>query len=513
MLRFCGLTLLSILAALLAAACADSIAEAPQRYTQRLELERAPLESPYEQMPTATADQLQRVQSFRGRVVFERNWCIEQLGEPEDVAEFDPRRTILEWVEPATEEELVWMSAAAQATAVKRGLTLEAMPPVFTISTTSLRAALCPLLLHPHSEEPDPLWHLDRLLGNIDPSWTMSVLTRLRWIGALAWYISVEQSEAGEREGGYIVFQQRSPLSPQLLGTVFSHEIVHALQDAHFGLANAEREYLGSSDAVTAFRWAVEGDASFSMLSPPELYAIDEIAAAEFIGSRTSTPPPARFDQAFPSRALLGFDAYRLGGAAMEAVHADQGYEGVNRLLSTRPPSTTQMIHAEALASDLRPTARAAICALTPAALDEAPCDGPNSDRLGEAFLRAFLAETTEDRRAAEAAANGWRGDLIRVIESETEGDLVLWQLVFANQAEHDEAVTEMRNWLIARSNGWARAAAGVPVIAWNGGPAAIRVLDHARTLWLIVADDPVVADRVALSALEIAATLSWWED
>ena len=507
------LALLTACAALLAVACADPIAEAPQRYTQRLGLERAPLASPYAQTPTAAADQLRRVSVFRSRVVFERNWCVEQLGDPENVAKFDSHQTILNWAEPATEEELVWMTAAAQATAVKRSLTLEAMPPVFVISPTSLRIALCPLLLHPDSEEPDPLWHLDRLLGNIDPSWTPSVLTRLRWIAASAWYTPVKENEAGERQGGYIVIRALRPLSARHLGTLFSHEIVRALQDAHFGLANSEREDLSSSDAATAFRWAVEGEAFFSALGPFELYAIDEFAAAGLGVSRRGTPPPVRFDQLFPSRALLGFDVYRLGKAAIGAVHADEGYKGVNRLLSIRPPLTTQMIHSEALATDLQPTEREAICALTPEALSEAPCDGPNSDRLGEAFLRTFLAETTENRPAAVAAAAGWRGDLIRVVESPTEGGLALWQLVFANRSEHDEAASELRNWLIARSGARARAAVNASVIAWDGPTSAIRLIDHAQMLWLIVADHPRFADRVALSALEVPAKPSWWDD
>ena len=485
MLRFATpllLMLLTVCAALLAAACTDPITEAPPRYAQRLELERAPLPSPYAQTPTAAADQLRRVSVFRSRVVFERNWCVEQLGDPEDVAEFDPYQTILNWAEPATEEELVWMAAVAQASAAKRGLTLEARPPVFVISPTSLRIALCPLLLHPDRGEPDPLWHLDRLLGNIDPSWTASVLTRLRWIAASAWYTPAKENEAGEREDGYIVLRALRPLSARYLGTVFSHEIVHALQDAHFGLANSEREDLGSSDAATAFRWAVEGDAFFSALGPSELYAIDEFAAAGLGVSRRGTPPPARFDQLFPSRALLMFDVYRLGRAAIGAVHADEGYEGVNRLLSARPPSTTQMIHAEALALDLQPTAQEEICALTPAVLGEPPCDGPNSDRLGEAFLRTFLAETTEDRLGAVAAAAGWRGDLIRVVEGPTEGILALWQLVFANQVEHAEAASELRNWLIARSGARARAAVNAPVIAWDGPTSAIRIVDQRKS-------------------------------
>lgn len=507
MLRFCGFALLSVLAALLAAACADSIAKAPQRYTQRLELERSPLESPYSTSTLSAESQRRRVVRVTPLIEQERDWCAEQFDDPDAARVVNPYDGVLERAQPATEEELAWMTAVAQATAERRGLTLDEMPPIYLISQDAFRTMLCPLLLNPDSQEPNPLWYLDRLLQNIDPSWTPTVLGYLAQMQAAAWYLPVVYDH-----GGYVLLVNDRPL-PRRYVDIFAHEIIHALQDAHFGLTNLDPEDTVSSDAAEAFVWVYEGDASFSPSNREELEALEALAGVEWGNAQKFEPPPVTLFDAFPSRVDLGREAYRLGRAMVEQVYEQEGYAGVNQLLSNPPPSTTQMIHAAALASDLQPTERATICALTPAALDEAPCDGSNSDRLGEAFLRAFLAETTEDRRAAIEAADGWRGDLIRVVESETEGDLVLWQLVFANQAEHEEAVTEMRNWLIARSGGWARAAVDAPVFAWNGGSVAIRVLDHARTLWLIVADDPAFADRVALSALEIAATPSWWDD
>ena len=382
------------------------------------------------------------------------------------------------------------------------------MPPVYLISQDAFRAMLCPLLLNPDSEAPAPLWHLDRLLRNIDSSWTPTVLGYLGQMQAAALYLPVVYGH-----GGYVLLVNDRPL-PRRYVDIFAHEIVHALQDAHFGLTDLDPEDGGSTDALEAFAWVYEGDASFSPSNREELQEIEELANVEWGITPGLQPPPVTLFDAFPSRHDLGREAYLLGLAVIEAVYADEGYAGVNRLLSNPPPSTTQMLHPDALTANLQPIGRDAICALTPAVLEDLPCDAyPQSDRLGEAFLRTFFAETTGQIGPAAEAANGWRGDLIRVIESETEGDLVLWQIVFANQAEHDEAAAEMRNWLIARSDGWARAAVGVPVIAWNGDPAAIRVLDHARTLWLIVAETPAFADRVALSVLEITATPPWWEE
>ena len=501
------LTLLAACAALLAA-CADPITDAPQRYTQRLELERAPLDSPYSTTPLRAELQRHRVARVTPLIEQERDWCAAQFDDPDAARVVDPYGEVLERAQPANEEELVWMTAVAQATAERRGLALDEMPPIYLISRDALRAMLCPLLLNPDSEEPDPLWHLDRLLQNIDPSWTPAVFAYLGAMHVGGWYLPVDHDR-----GGYVILGSDRPLPRWSVG-IFAHEIVHALQDAHFGLTDIDPEDVGSSDAASAFAWVYEGDASFSPSNREELQDLEALSEVEWsIAPGFPLPPVALFD-AFPSRADLGLEVYRLGSAAIEQVYAQEGYAGVNRLLSNPPQSTMQMLHPEVLAAGIQPIGRSAICALTPAALQDLPCDAyPQSDRLGEAFLRTFLAETTEDHRAAAEAADGWRGDLIRVAESETEGDLVLWQLVFANQAEHDEAAEEMRNWLIARSGGWARAAVGVPVVAWNGNPVAIRVLDHARTLWLIVAETPAFADRVALSALEITATSPWWEE
>ena len=99
----------------------------------------------------------------------------------------------------------------------------------------------------------------------------------------------------------------------------------------------------------------------------------------------------------------------------------------------------------------------------------------------------------------------------MRFVEGEAE--LVLWQIAFANPAEHSEVAAELRNWLIAHSGGRARAAIGAPVIAWDGPTAATRVVDHARVVWLVVSDDPSFADRVVLSILDIDAAPDWWAD
>ena len=499
------IALLLILAALVAAACTDPIAEAPERYTQRLELERAPLEWQYSTRPNSAEAHRPRVSLAAARIEREREWCAEQFDDPEAVPEFDSDAATSEWAEPAPEEALVWMREVAQRTAARRGLALEAMPSVYIISRESFRIALCPLLLGPEHTEANPLWHLDRLLGNIDPSWNASVMERLRRSNVAGWY-----APANEDRGGEIVLVNGYPPPRRYLG-IFSHEIVHALQDAHFGLPSNAREELGSSDAVDAFAWVIEGDATFSALPWTELQEIVEVPGFGWSDVSGAPPQVSLFD-VFPSRGEMIFDAYRRGRVVIADLHEAAGYDGINRLFTERPMSMSQVLHPEMLASGFQPIEREEFCALTPALLGDLPCEGyPQSDRLGELFLRTFIAESTGQVAAAHEAAEGWRGDLMRFVEGETE--LVLWQIAFANHVEHSEAAAELRNWLIAHSGKRARAAIGAPVTAWDGPTAAIRVVDYARVVWLVVSDDPSFADRVVFSILDIEAAPGWWSD
>lgn len=497
--------LLLILAALVAAACTDPITEAPERYRQRLELERAPLEWQYSTRPNSAEAQRTRVALAAVRVEREREWCAEQFDDPAAVPEFDSDAATAEWAEPAPEEALVWMREVAQKTAARRGLALEAMLSVYIITRESFRVALCPLLLGPEHTEANPLWHLDRLLGNIDPSWNASVMERLRRSNVAGWY-----APANEDRGGQIVMVN-GYLQPRQLLAIFSHEIVHALQDAHFGLPDNAAEALGSSDALDAFTWVVEGDATFSTLPSTELQKIVEVSGFEQ-GDVSDVSPQVSLFEVLPSRGEMIFDAYRRGRAVIADLHEAAGYDGVNRLFTERPMSMSQVLHPEMLVNGFQPIEREEFCALTPALLGELPCEGyPQGDRLGEAFLRTFIAESTGQVAAAREAAEGWRGDLMRFVEGET--DLVLWQIAFANHAEHGEAAAELRNWLIAHSGGRARAAIGAPITVWDGPAAAIRVVDYARVVWVVVSDDPAFADRVVFSVLDLDAAPGWWSD
>ena len=489
-----------------AAGCADELGQAPAEFTRRLDLEPVPLEYPSDRGAPSGRMTAERQVRIDERFEQEREWCRDAVGEVEPLGEYE----LIEWSEPASADELAWMQVVSRETVKRRGLELLQKPPVYVLEPEAFRRALCALLLaHDESEAPDPQWHLDLLLGNIAPSWNPSVLEYLRWMQAAGWYYPVEDGE-----GGQIVLAAERPLPREYVG-VFSHELAHGLQDQHFGLAGHEREQIGSSDAASAYSWIYEGDATYSAIEFLTVSLDEAIRAVEW-GPLAFGYRPITLYEVFPERAELTFAAYRAGSALIRVVFEEEGQEAVDRLLAERVESTTQVLHPSALLADLQPLDRAEICALTPALLDGASCEGPKTDRFGEAMLSTFIAEATGAREQAVAAADGWSGGLARVFELQRDDGsaalVVLWQIVFRDATEHAEGFAELRNWLVAHSGGQARAAVGGSVVAWDGPAGAVRLLDHARMVWLIAADDAFVADDVALSALEIDAEPDWWD-
>ena len=86
-----------------------------------------------------------------------------------------------------------------------------------------------------------------------------------------------------------------------------------------------------------------------------------------------------------------------------------------------------------------------------------------------------------------------------------------LWALAFDDAGEHTEGIAGLREWLIAFSNGQAWGAADKRVIGWDTPHGAIRVVDHLRTAWVLVAGDAATADDLAAALLQIEADVEWW--
>jgi hypothetical protein len=182
-------------------------------------------------------------------------------------------------------------------------------------------------------------------------------------------------------------------LGPKEAEATLLHELVHALQDDHFGLRKRVRYQSGGGDALAAASALAEGDATYVMMiatgQPPEPAALRTAMAA----SAQKPGQPAFLSNALISSYVYGYEF--VYGLAREGAMA-----AVNDAW-TRPPTTTEQI--------LHP---AKWRAGEPAALVAAPHvpQRVDDDSLGEMGLRAYL-ELGGSTEGAAIAASGWGGD------------------------------------------------------------------------------------------------------
>ena len=424
----------------------------------------------------------------------EREWCATQ-GD-----------LIAESYSPPSPDEMTWMRQVAEATAQARGLTLERMPRIRIVSPQEWRLGLCRLLLEPlEVEEP---WSpqqqtLERLLGFKHPQLTRRVETYLGRLATIGRY-------DGRLGPGVITLVADRPL-PRSAAAVFSHEIVHALQDQHLAPTDAALDRLTGFDGIAAYQWLREGDAEVSALAvndpalpqsaPPGGWGAETPSASELVGVVAAPASPS------------GPETYLLWRDAIAPIVAEQGYAALNRLLRDTPPrSTEQPLHPDRLAADEPPIHYLQLWQLL-----DGRCSHRDAERrvdmLGEYYLRSLIVGATGQPALARRAAAGWGQDIIWTYDIRRDGPVatVLWQIVFDSAADHAEGAEGMREWLIALSSGEAVAAENAPVTAWNGPVGAIRLVDHADTLWLIASDDAETADWSARCIVRQELSREWW--
>ncbi len=204
-----------------------------------------------------------------------------------------------------------------------------------------------------------------------------------------------------------------------MLSMVVGHEIAHGLQDMYFDLHKLQEPMRHASDAESARRFLIEGeaqaaylawvsgDAGVAALAEPVLQAMSD-QALELAGVASAYPILARSLQM----------PYADGAATVARLVQRDGWGAIDKLYEKLPESTEQMLHLDKLLARERPI---------PVEVDAealAPLMGPTGlrmvwhDDIGEATLLAMLAER-RDTREARAAAAGWGGDHFLAFERE----------------------------------------------------------------------------------------------
>jgi hypothetical protein len=218
-------------------------------------------------------------------------------------------------------------------------------------------------------------------------------------------------------------------LRGQELDATLWHELVHALQDQHYGL----EKLLGWTDDAGDWQGAVhalaEGDATSAMVDglfaekgmhAPDLPdSVMDLQGALAAGSSLKVPPIVKRSVVAP---------YIDGLAFVNALRRRGGWPAVAAAWKRLPKSTEQILHLDKYDADEAPEPLAPLVAsaLGPAQLTY-------SDVYGEETLR-ILFEEWMPARAAREAASGWAGDRV---SSFSDGGLtsVAWRIRYDSEA------------------------------------------------------------------------------
>ena len=244
-----------------------------------------------------------------------------------------------------------------------------------------------------HGECPDQ--KLDALLRKLEKD--IAKVRGLEFKSPVLAKIIPRPSRAAKKIQGYYSIKDKrlflyDDLSSAYKRGVLIHEMVHALQDQHFGLKKLHQESFGS-DAELALAALIEGDATFTMI---ELLKKDQPHVAEML--KVPLEKAKNLDNAF---------LYAQGARYVKSLKERGGWKAVNAAYRFPPQTTAAILHPEGVADiDL----------------------GPGKS-YGELGIIKMLAAQPETKALAVQAASGWQGD--RFLEKGKEKS---WVVAFASK-------------------------------------------------------------------------------
>ncbi len=223
---------------------------------------------------------------------------------------------------------------------------------------------------------------------------------------------------------------------------MIAHELVHALQDQHFGLLNLPIEDYSNEDRLVAAKSIVEGDATLAM----QLFAMGEM------GMELTQPMMTLMrgtmysmaEQGMPGMPSLSDSpsyivtpllfSYADGMTFVGEAYFREKWPAVDSLFTSPPVSTEQILHPEKYFDepDLPRTV----------ALDDVDLpDGwsrVETNSLGELIMRIWLEGGVSKLVAAPAAA-GWDGDRVDTYEHADGRLAFLWASIWDQESDAEE--------------------------------------------------------------------------
>ncbi|QLH79641.1 hypothetical protein HZS55_21115 [Halosimplex rubrum] len=227
--------------------------------------------------------------------------------------------------------------------------------------------------------------------------------------------------------------------TPTIDRTTLAHELVHALQDQHFGFG-ADGE---TQDQQLANRGVTEGDARYvdalyENRCGSEWACIPKPDAGGGGGSASSDYNRGLF--------LTIYTPYAAGSQFVDQVRAQSGWDGVNELYDARPESTEQLIHPQ-LYPDEDPV-NVTVADRSNGEWRRFDVD-PVADTVGEASIYAMLvhngAVDPENRYGYDSDPSaGWGGDSVVPYTNGTTGAYV-WETAWDSERDAEQFASAYR--------------------------------------------------------------------
>lgn len=272
---------------------------------------------------------------------------------------------------------------------------------------------------------------------------------------------------------------------------VVAHELTHALQDQHFDLKRVLPADPVNSDAATAARALVEGDAMLTMriwgrqfLRPNEKRALgDDATSPDPV--LDSAPPLVRGELLFP---------YDAGWVFAQLLYQDGGYAALDRAFARPPRSTEHILHPEKYAANEAPVA----VEIPPL---ERGLGGSwvtrRTDVFGELVLRLLL-EPDVGWPTAEAAAAGWGGDAYTILEDDAGRRVVAIVTVWDTEGDAAEMYNAFVQSVPAHYKGNQQRTIAMPSVArWKIPEYQVQALKTDNVVRIIYAPDDLALNRV----------------
>jgi hypothetical protein len=260
----------------------------------------------------------------------------------------------------------------------------------------------------------------------------------------------------------------------------FAHEYDHALQDANFpGVFEAQKDLLDQSDQALARAAVYEGDATLLM----SYWAIPNLAPGELqdVVAAGSDPEAnavlARTPQVLIDGLLF---PYNSGISFITPIQTTSGWAGVDDVYADLPVSTEQILHPEKYEAGEAP-----VEVVLPEDAIEGLGDGWSialQDTYGEFQIGTWLREAGVSATDASAAAAGWGGDRLAVIEGPDGAWAVVMRTVWDTAADAQ-----------------AFEAAADQAATSAGGPAGVFPGEGGTTRWFVVGNDDATFESVAV--------------